>query len=240
MTEDRKQTLTICQDALIFVDQERIDIDYRIDSGTVNVVIINDHDGDVVISDSGYVKNGAFLQVAYIDLAAGTTWQTSEISAYDGAQINLIGKYLSADKKVIRQKLICEERHAATKVDNSCVCLKGATIDLICEGTIKKGAKGTKSHQQSRCLTIGDPKNTRVEPVLYIDENDVEASHSLSCGTVDDEIMFYMNARGLSYNDALRLFTHSYLMPDEELLEMFDNKDEVLAKLEKKVIERYV
>lgn len=240
MTKQSSNQLIIKDNALIILDKEDINIDYQIEQGDVNVVIINDNDHKITINDSGYVKNGATLNVAYIDLASGATFQNSKIVAYGNSTVNITGKYLSTDQKVVRMELICRERNACTNVDNSCVCLADATIDLVCEGIIEKGAKTTKSHQQSRCLTIGNPKNTRIEPVLYIDENDVEASHSLSSGTIDEEILFYMNSRGLSYNDALRLFTHSYLMPDEKMLEMFDNKDEVLAKLEKKVIEQYV
>ena len=72
-------------------------------------------------------------------------------------------------------------------------------------------------------------------PVLNIDECDVEASHSLSSGTIDEEVLFYMNSRGLSQTNALSLLLHSYLMPDDEFYKIFENGEMIKEKAASKV-----
>ena len=97
--------------------------------------------------------------------------------------------------------------------------------------------KRSKCHQKSHCLTIDNPKKARVLPVLNIDEDDVEASHSLSSGTIDEEILFYMNSRGLDKKNALNLILKSYLMPNDNYYDAFDSGKLIQEKAIQKVDE---
>ena len=83
-----------------------------------------------------------------------------------------------------------------------------------------------------------DPvKRARVLPVLNIDENDVEASHSLASGTIDEEILFYMNSRGMDKKDALNLILRSYLMPGDDNYGSFEQGKEIQERAISKVDE---
>ena len=66
-----------------------------------------------------------------------------------------------------------------------------------------------------------------------IDEDDVEASHSLSSGTIDEDVLFYMNTKGIDYSAAMRLFISSYLTLDERLLKDYPSiQGEIRKKVE--------
>ena len=56
--------------------------------------------------------------------------------------------------------------------------------------------------------------NARILPTLFIDENDVEAGHALTFGTVEEDTMYYLNSRGLTAEESIRLIINSYLKPD--------------------------
>jgi len=90
---------------------------------------------------------------------------------------------------------------------------------IVCAGRINRGAKGSKSRQESRILTFGKPENIKVLPILYIDENDVEASHANSIGQPEAEAMYYMESRGLDRKEVIGLLSAGYILPAADLFE---------------------
>ena len=143
--------------------------------------------------------------------------------------------YYFENNKEINFDLLNKEGYSSVEISNNVVCLKDSEISLSVTGNIRKGSKGCKCHQKTRCLTFENPKYAKVLPVLNIDECDVEASHSLSSGTIDEEVLFYMNSRGLSQTNALSLLLHSYLMPDDEFYKIFENGEMIKEKAASKV-----
>ena len=48
-------------------------------------------------------------------------------------------------------------------------------------------------------------------PSLWIDEDDVIASHSASSGMADDQAMFYLKSRGIPHQQAEKLITDGFI-----------------------------
>ena len=64
-------------------------------------------------------------------------------------------------------------------------------------GYIKHG--GTKSiKSRISCVNAFRACSRRCEPILLIDEDDVEAGHAASVGRVDPEQLYYLMSRGIS------------------------------------------
>ena len=120
--------------------------------------------------------------------------------------------YLGINSKNIKFDIYNKGINSIVEITNNVVCLNDTDFELNVIGNIIKGAKNSKCHQKSQCLTFESPKKAKVLPVLNIDENDVEASHSLSCGTIDEEVLFYMNSRGLNKKESLGLLLVSYCL----------------------------
>jgi Fe-S cluster assembly scaffold protein SufB len=80
-------------------------------------------------------------------------------------------------------------------------------------GYIINGAKFSKTHQAAKIMVFDKKCLGRADPVLKIDENEVEASHAATVGKVNDEHLFYLCSRGLSETEAKRLITLGYLNP---------------------------
>lgn len=223
---------------LIYLDYHHINIKYDI-STSCNIIIINNYDGNVCLNDYGVIKNYSEVSLTYVDLNKDEYRQDSKIDVYESSSLKVTSKYLSLSNKDIKLNYINKEAHTDVMIDNSCICMNDSSLILECIGKIEKGAKVSKNLQASRCLTIDNPKKALVKPVLLIDENDVEASHSLSSGTIDQDVLYYLNSRGISYHDAMILFIHSYLMPQDNLLEGFENKEDILKNIENKVVNLY-
>ena len=149
----------------------------------------------------------------------------------------MINKYLVLNNKDIAIDCINMTEDTEVNIDNSAVIMDGGYLDLVCTGKIIKNAKRAVSHQKSRSLVYGVPKHVDIRPILLIEESDVEASHALSSGTIDDDVLYYLNSRGITKTDALRLLIDSYLKCDEEIIQDLDEKDNITALLKRRLEE---
>ena len=106
---------------------------------------------------------------------------------------------------------------------------------MVVKNTIVKGANGSSTHQTSRLLTYDKTSVGKILPVLYIYDNDVAASHAASLGQPDSDQLYYLQSRGLSYGEALKLIIIGYLLPITTVI-----SDEQLGNTLKEEIEMKV
>lgn len=222
---------------LVLLRNKKINIEYQI-AESCNIVLVGQMQ-DIELDDRGFINNDLEVNITYINLERGTYVQKSDIEVLKGAKLNVTSKYLTIDEKYIDLNYINKDRYSEINIDNSCVCLDQSVMKIDCTGKIEKGAKVSKNHQSSRCLTIDNSKKAEIKPILLIDENDVEASHSLSSGTIDQDVLFYLFSRGISYHDAMILFINSYLLPQNEVFDGIDEADEIISYLNDKVVNIY-
>lgn len=67
--------------------------------------------------------------------------------------------------------------------------------------------------QNSRIINLTDNK-CQITPNLFIDEHDVNASHSAHIGTLSDVELFYMNSRGIDKKTAEKMLFTGLLIKD--------------------------
>ena len=216
---DSKQ-ITISKSCSIILNTSQADLFYDLKDGEYAIMIFNDHKGPVNLYDHGCIQN-AFVRINYLQLEAYDLVQKSEIYVEKNSTLNISSTYLGIQKKEVVFDLYNNGTDSSVDIYNNIVCMHESDFSMDVIGSINKGAKRSKCHQSTHCLTIDLPKKARVLPILNIDENDVEASHSLASGTIDEEVLFYMNSRGLNKKEALNLILRSYLMPNDRFYEGF-------------------
>jgi Fe-S cluster assembly protein SufD len=101
---------------------------------------------------------------------------------------------------------------------------------------IKKSARGTDANQENRNLLLSDKARADSTPVLEIELFDIErCSHGATVGPVDEDQLYYLQSRGIAYQDALNLLIEGFFaqiierVPVEALREPL--MDEIRAKL---------
>lgn len=199
-----------------------IDINYQLDNGEYKILIFNNANNSLKINEIGNINNSK-VEINYIDLNNYDLIQNNKMFINENSSLTINSTYLGIKNKKIDFNLINSKRNSYVSISNNVVCLNNAQFNLNVVGEIVKGAKNSKCYQKSRCLTFENPKAAKVLPILKIDENDVEASHSLSSGTIDDDVLFYMNSRGLSKKESLSLLLVSYLMPNEDFYSQYED-----------------
>ena len=67
---------------------------------------------------------------------------------------------------------------------------------------VEKDAQQTLAYQVNRNLVMSDKARMFAQPQLEIYADDVKCSHGLTTGHLDEEARFYMQARGISAEEA--------------------------------------
>ena len=81
---------------------------------------------------------------------------------------------------------------------------------------VTRTGPGAEAHQQNRNLLLSEGARAHTKPHLEIDHDDVVASHGATVGSLDEDALFYLRARGVPREDARTILIHAFL---RELLE---------------------
>lgn len=100
---------------------------------------------------------------------------------------------------------------------------------------IKNGAVKSKTYQNAKIMVFDENCVAIANPILKIDENDVEAGHASAIGKINDEHMFYLCSRGLKENEAKNLITLGYLKPIANHFFDKDVKKQIIDAIEKRI-----
>ncbi len=114
--------------------------------------------------------------------------------------------------------------HTTSDIDNRLVASESSRLDYVIKGLIKKGMYQSACHQSSRGLLLSEDGEIAADPQLLIDEYDVDASHGLAVGQIDEDQLFYLKSRGIDDAEAKRLIVMGYVRPfitalDDESIE---------------------
>jgi Fe-S cluster assembly protein SufD len=81
---------------------------------------------------------------------------------------------------------------------------------------VRRDAQKTDGHQLNKALLLSPEAEIDTKPELEIYADDVKCSHGASTGEIDEEQMFYLQARGIDREDARDLLVAAFL---EEAIE---------------------
>lgn len=86
-------------------------------------------------------------------------------------------------------------------------------------GKIHKGMIQSKAFQSTKGVVLAPKARLDANPLLVIDEYDVEAGHGAAIGRIDEEQLYYMMSRGMTKKQAERLIINGFLAPMSDLLQ---------------------
>lgn len=77
---------------------------------------------------------------------------------------------------------------------------------------VRKDAQKTNAYQSSKNILLSDDATVNTKPQLEIYANDVKCSHGTSTGKIDENAMFYLNARGIGKESARKMLLESFAL----------------------------
>src|SRR5262249_3047176 len=76
---------------------------------------------------------------------------------------------------------------------------------------VRPGAQKTDGKMMTRALLLSDEAEADNKPELEIFADDVTCGHGATAGALDDNLLFYLRARGLSEKDAQALLIQAFV-----------------------------
>lgn len=193
--------------------------------------------GDALELQETYdVGEYADLVLAYADLRDVNVSRKSEVRLVgEMARAELRSASVVSKESTISYQMTHVHSDTTSEMGNYAVMADGGQLKMDVIGRIEKSAPRSQAHQSSRVLSLSSNQKATVYPKLYIDNNDVQAGHAQSIGQVDEEQLYYLQARGLNRDEATKLIVYGYLYPVAEVIQDETLRDLFLNEIREKV-----
>ena len=197
--------------------------------------ILVDNKKDLVIKRD--INNKGIYESMQIDLNEYNTDSIENVNLVNQEAISSVidGIYaVNKSNKKYQTNLNHYESNCNSKAQIFAINNDVAHVSIYTDAYIKNGAIRSISNQEGRIINLSEKCSGIVLPNLHIDENDVEASHSWSVGSLNNEHMYYLQSRGLSELQARNILIRGYINPILENI----NDEEILKEINKVLDQR--
>ena len=196
------------------------------DAKVTLVQIIRNKNAKTVLNDIGAkVADGAKLSVIHLFLGGDRV--------YNGCKAELIGKksnftadiaYTVADDCVLDMNYVAlhEGKKSVSEIRTDGVLHENAR--KLFRGTIdfKKGAAGAVGNEKEDVLLLDDDVVNQTIPLILCAEEDVEGNHGATIGKLDEDLVFYLESRGMTLAEIYKMMAKARIdavlrfVPDEK------------------------
>lgn len=97
---------------------------------------------------------------------------------------------------------------------------------------VRQAAQKTDGRMMSRALLLGDDAEMDNKPELEIFADDVACGHGATCGALDDDLLFYLRARGIPLKEAQSLLVQAFIGEAIETVEHEGLREALIARAE--------
>jgi Fe-S cluster assembly protein SufD len=147
----------------------------------------------------------------------------SGISKYDvgtildgrGAESRLDGLYFGEAKQHFDLHTVHHHKSVETfsNLDHKVVLKNKADSAYTGLIRIEKDAENCEAYQENRNLLLNRGSKAESIPELEILTDQVRCTHGATMGPIDPEMIFYLNSRGIGYEDAVRAIVYGFMEP---------------------------
>lgn len=188
------------------------------DESTLTLVSIQNMSESSALTSSQFIRVGRNATIKHIVVTiSGETVRVVPSISYNGpgGTALLSGAYFASSGQYIEHRPFIDHNQPNCVSDVSYKgALQGETAHTVWVGDvlIRKAAEGTKTYELNRNLLLTDGARADSVPNLEIETGQIEgAGHASASGRFDDEQLFYLQARGISEQEAKRLVVKGFL-----------------------------
>ena len=167
-------------------------------------------DGWVALDDTGIVASErARVQVRHTVLGAGRAYTGLDADLRgDDARLDIDTRYLGHASQQRDFNYVAHQRGRRTVCNLDANGVLAGESEKTLRGTIElvHGCKGSVGSEQETVLLADERVVNRTVPVILCDEDDVAGNHGATIGHIRPEQLLYLASRGISPDDAERLF----------------------------------
>lgn len=171
------------------------------------------------LNELGFTAGGAVVRNQLFVLLAG-----------EGSEANLRGLSLLADGQHADNTLTVDHSVAGSQSREVFKAVVDDDARAVFQGriTVRPQPQKTDAKMLSRALLLSDGAEADCKPELEIFADDVQCGHGATTGALDDQLKFYLMARGISDKEAEALLIQAFAAEVIESLEHEDIRDALM------------
>ena len=155
----------------------------------------------------------------------------------ENIESNFLGLYIASDKQHVdnhtladhaKPNCLSNEIYKGVLTDNARGVFNGKIM-------VRPDAQQTNAYQTNKTILLSDSARMDTKPQLEIYADDVKCSHGATVGSVDDQSLFYLQARGIKKETAEMILVKAFVFDVVEKI-----KIEALQKEVNKLIEKNI
>ena len=130
----------------------------------------------------------------------------------EGAECTLNGLYLADGDRLVDNHTAIDHAKPHCPSHEVYKGILGGKARAVFNGKIvvRQDAQKTDAKQTNRALLLSDNASINTKPQLEIFADDVKCTHGAAIGQLDDDAIFYLRARGLTYFEARDMMIHAF------------------------------
>jgi Fe-S cluster assembly protein SufD len=130
----------------------------------------------------------------------------------EGGDCTLSGLYLADRERLVDNHTTIDHAKPHCGSHEVYKGILGGTARAVFNGKIivRQDAQKTDAKQTNRALLLTDGASINTKPQLEIFADDVKCTHGAAIGQLDDEAIFYLRARGMTYAEARDMLIHAF------------------------------
>ncbi len=168
------------------------------------------------------------ISVISLELGAKKAWTGCYINLSEKESVfNSNMGYLVREDHNLDINYVADHRGQKT---NALMQFKGVLMDQASKtfrGTIdfKNGSSGSAGDEQEDALLLSPDVINKTMPVILCQEEDVDGRHGATIGQLGEDLLFYMQSRGIDEEEAKRIMIKArlesvaHMIPDEEIMQ---------------------
>jgi Fe-S cluster assembly protein SufD len=130
----------------------------------------------------------------------------------EGAECTLNGLYLADGERLVDTHTTIDHAKPHCPSHEVYKGIIGGKARAVFNGKIivRPDAQKTNAKQTNRALLLSDHATINTKPQLEIFADDVKCTHGAAIGQLDEDALFYLRARGLTFFEARDMLIHAF------------------------------
>lgn len=226
--------IIVYKDAILDIDYEvleetKIDVFINIKENASLTLLEKASGNSLKIQYRYYLEKNSKAEISKTSLLEETKEYTIVNLNGEGSFIKRMIKTVSKNKEQYDMMVYHNAKRTESNLINHGVNIEKGQLNFHVSSFVPEKNIGCVVNQDNRIINLTD-NECIIKPNMYIDCYDVTANHSAFVGAFKDFEMFYLQSRGIPYEDALKLLVNGFLVSKlpleqkeyfEEMIEMY-------------------
>lgn len=197
----------ISDDCNLLINNSMSNYEFNIVGCNVNILCIKENSDDITLKFNIKNANLVFNIIGYNN-------KDIKIEAVlnEGGNIELYNSLVSRKKEYIDINILHNYKDTKSNIYNCGTTDDNGSITFNVVSKVLKKNTNCYVNQDSKIIVFNDDAVNKINPVLLIDEYEVNARHSAYIGDFNEDELFYLESRGLSKKEASNLLLDGFLI----------------------------